>query len=330
MAGAESRKRTLEAIFGAIWLIVLWGSPVLGQPSHARIAVLTPGGTFAPVLEGLKERLGRLGYKEGQSITFIVEDTKGIAVNLAPHAGKLLAAKPDILVPVTTIHTAAAKQATATLPIVFAWTTDPDKAGLIASYASSKNNLTGVASLSGSLTGKRLEILLELAPRVKRALILMSSLPSAGQVDLPLLEATAMRLGVQLVRRAVGNRGEIEKTLRDLPQRSFDAIFSLPAAMVRANMDLLIKKAKSERIPFAVQDEVLVEGGALFSYGPHMRQVGMQAAALVNKVLKGAKPSEIVVETPDRLFLTINLVTAKEIGLNIPRGLLGRADRLIE
>jgi putative ABC transport system substrate-binding protein len=100
--------------------------------------------------------------------------------------------------------------------------------------------------------------------------------------------------------------------------------------VVRANIDLLIKKAKGDRIPFAVSEDSLVKQGALISYGPDMQQVGLQAAALVDRVLKGTKPSDIVVETPGKLFLTVNLTTAKEIGLMIPRGILERADRLIE
>ena len=128
----KSPKLTLVALLAAIWMILAGVSPIFGQPSHARIAILTPGLTFTPVHEGLKEGLARLGYKEGQNITFIVEDTKGISTDLAPRVAKLLAAKPDVLFPVTTIHSIAAKQATTTVPIVFAWASDPDKAGLIA------------------------------------------------------------------------------------------------------------------------------------------------------------------------------------------------------
>jgi putative ABC transport system substrate-binding protein len=99
---------------------------------------------------------------------------------------------------------------------------------------------------------------------------------------------------------------------------------------MRTNIDLLIEKSKSDRIPMAVSDESLVERGALFSHGPSTRLIGLQAASLVDKVLKGTKPSEIVVETPNRFFLTVNLATAKTIGLKVPRAILERADRLIE
>ncbi len=329
MAQTKSNKLALAAVLALSWIVLAVVSPVFGQP-HARIAVLTPGMTFSPVHEGLKEGLARIGYKEGQNITFVMEDTKGSSVNIAPCVAKLLAAKPDVLFSVTTMHTIAAKQATSTVPIVFAWSSDPDKAGLIAGYASSKNNLTGVTSLSASLSGKRLEVFLELAPKVRRLLILEASMPSAGQVELPFLEQTAKKLGVKLVRRVVANRGEIEKALRALPKGSVDAVYFLPSAVVRTNIDLLINKAKSVKIPLAVSEDSLVKEGALFSYGPNTRQVGIQAAPFVDRVLKGTKPSDIVVETPDKLFVAVNLTTAKEIGLTIPRSILERADRLIE
>jgi putative ABC transport system substrate-binding protein len=325
-----SLKFMVTALLAAILVTLPGVSQVFGQPSNARIGVLTPGLTFASIHAGLQEGLARLGYKEGQNITFIVEDTMGSSVGLSPRVAKLLAAKPDMLFTVTTIHSLAAKRATTTVPIVFAWASDPVAAGLIASYASSKNNLTGVTNLDASLSGKRLEVFLELAPKVKRLLVLVASMQSAGLIALPFLETTAKKLGVQLVRRVVANREEIIRALGEFPKGSVDAIYYIPSALMRTNIDLLIEKAKSDRIPMAVLDELLVERGALFSYGPSARLIGLQAASLVDKVLKGTKPSEIVVETPNRFFLTINLATAKRIGLKVPRAILDRADRLIE
>ena len=176
MERTQSFKFMLTALLAAIGMTLTGVSQVFGQPSHARIGVLTPGLTFASIYEGLQEGLARLGYKEGENITFVVEDTQGSSVDLAPRVAKLLAAKPDTLFTVTTIHTLAAKRATTTVPIVFAWASDPVAAGLIASYASSKNNLTGVTNLDASLSGKRLEVFLELAPKVKRLLVLVASI----------------------------------------------------------------------------------------------------------------------------------------------------------
>jgi putative ABC transport system substrate-binding protein len=330
MEQTNSYNLALRAVLVAIWMAFMGSEPASAQTRLARVAILTPGLTFTQVHEGLQEGLARLGYKNNININYTVEDTKGRTSDLASSVAKLLTAKPDVLFTVTIVHTAAAKQATATVPISFAWVTDPVEAGIVASYASSKNNLTGVTSFDASLSGKRLEIFLELAPKIKRLLVLVVPRQSAGLISLPFLEETAKRLGIQLVHRDVATRDEIERALREIPQRSVDAVYFLPAAVIRANFDLLVKYAKKERIPLAVQEDALVEAGALFSYGPNSRLVGVQAAALVDKLLKGTKPSEIQVETPDRLFLTINLTTAKEIGLRMPRSILERADRVVD
>ncbi len=320
-----------EAVIIAILMVFLVGvSSVFGQPNHARIGILTPGLTLVSVHEGLREGLSRLGYKEGKNITCIIHDTKGDTSDLAPRAAKLLAAKPDLLITVGALHTAAAKQATATVPIVFAWVSDPLHDGLIASYASSKNNLTGVSTSMAALAGKKVEILLEVSPKVKRLLAVVPSNENIALITLRSLEEAGKKLGVQVVRQYVTNRSEIEKALMASPKGSVDAIFYISSVLMRANVDLLIRKAKSEKIPLEVSDESHVDLGALFSYGPNTRLVGLQAATLVDKVLKGTKPSDTVVEIPEKLFLSINLNTAKEIGLKIPHGILERADRLIE
>ena len=331
MKQTKTLKLTLEALLAAIWMVVLVGAlPVFGQPSHARIAVLTPGFTFTPVYKGLKEGMARLGYKEEQNITFIVEDTKGSIDNLPNRVTKLLSAKPDVLFTITTIHTVTAKQATTTVPIVFALVGDPVGDGLIESYASSKNNVTGVSSFNAPLSGKRLEVLLEVAPRIKRLLVFVVPKEVITLSSLRFLEDTAKKFGVQLACRDVASKEEVEAQLQKMPKESFDAIYYMPSVLLRSTIDLFVKKAKAERVPLVVHEDSLVEQGALISYGPEPRLTGLQAAALVDKVLRGSKPSEIVVETPNRLFLTINLTTAKEIGLKIPRGILERADRLIE
>lgn len=319
-----------EALFGGIWMVLLGVSTICAQPSHVRLGVLTPGLTLASVFVGLREGLAHLGYKEGQSITFIMEDTKGSTSNLIPRVAKLLAAKPDLLFTVTVQHALAAKRATASVPIVFAWASDPVEAGLVASYGSSKNNLTGVTSFDASLAGKRLEVLLEMAPKIKRLLVLVARTGVAGPIALRFLAGTANKFGVQFVHRDVANREEIKRVLGEFPKGSIDAIYFLPSAEVRANFDLLVKKAKTDRIPLVAHEDYLVEAGALFSYGPSPRLVGVQAAALVDNVLKGTKPSEIVVETPNKFFFALNLTVAKEIGLKIPRGVVEEADRLVE
>jgi putative ABC transport system substrate-binding protein len=297
------------------------------------VGVLTPGLTLANVLDGLQEGLAGLGYVKEKKVAFIVEDTRGNPpdpAELPARAAKLLSAKPNVLFAVSTPHARAAKRATSTVPVVFGWVGDPIQAGLMASYPFSKNNLTGVTATGDSLSGKRLEFLLEIAPKANRLLVLVAPKEIVSVRAFRMLEEAARKLRVKLIRRDVADQEEIKKTLEEMPRQSFDAIFHVPSNLVRAHIDLLVKKSKADRIPLSVHEEPLVERGALFSYGLDPRLVGQQAARLVHRALQGTKPGAIMIESPERIFLTVNLGTAKEIGLKIPPGILERADRLVE
>jgi putative ABC transport system substrate-binding protein len=320
----------LEIVLVVIYMLVApaW---LFGAEAHnARIGVFTPGLTLGPVREGMEEGLARLGYLRGKNITIVVEDTKGIASDLAPRVAKLLSWKPDVLFAVSTDHAQAAKRATSTVPIVFAWVGDPVQVGLIDSYPYSKSNLTGVTVIGDTLTGKRLQVLLEIVPNVKRIMVLVATKESVSVSSFRSLEPAAQKFGVQLVRHDVTAKDEIVKALEETPRGSVDAIFHLPSTLVRTNFDLLAKRAERDRIPLAVHEDGLLERQALVSYGPNTRLVGIQAANLLNKILKGTGPGEIMIETPDRFFLAINQMTAKQIGMKIPPEILGRADRLVQ
>src|SRR6266852_3017166 len=168
--------RTLQwaAVCWVPWIMLVCVTLVEAQVSRHTIAVLTPGQSFDPVLQGLREGLAHAGYEEGKQLTLVIEDTQGAVPDLADRTARLVAAKPDVLVTVATAHTAAARQATTTVPIVFAMIADPVGSGFVTSYASSKSNVTGVSSYAGPLTGKRLEILKEIAPKIERTLALVA------------------------------------------------------------------------------------------------------------------------------------------------------------
>ena len=295
-----------------------------------RIGVLTPGGDFAPALEGLRQGLAQLGYVEGKQISFIVEDTEMETLDPVKATMRLVAAKPDVLVTVATSHTATAKQVAGNLPIVFTMLSDPVQGGFVASYASSKNNLTGVSNNLASLSGKRLEVLKRMVPSIKRALAVVSVKETVAQKSFQFLAESAPRFDVQLIRRNVTTKDEIEKALLDTPKGSVDAIIQVPAILLRNHITLLVEKAKKDKLPFGVPTEELVKKGALVSYGEDIRLIGMQAARLVVKVLKGIPPSEIPIETPERPMLVVNRTTAKTIGLKIPREFLEQVDRFVE
>lgn len=323
-------RRGLKPMLLAFFAFLAGASPAGAQSPVYRVAVLTPGLTFGPVMEGLRDGLARLGYQEGRNVTFIVEETKGAVLDLPRRAAKLAETKPDVLFTVSTTHTTAAKQATTTVPIVFAWVGDPLRSGLIAGYSASKNNLTGVSSYAGPLSGKRLEILQDLAPGMKRILAVVATKDSIAESSFLALDEAAKKLGIRVLRRDVTTRDEIERVVRETAPGSVDGIFHLPSALVGVHIDLLIKKAKEDKIPLIVHEDTIVEQGALVSYGADFRLIGAQAGNLVARVLRGARPSELPIQTPEKLILAINLTTAKAIGLKLPRSLAERADRFFE
>ena len=331
------RYRDLMSWCGIVALVVLILSVDIaragGQARLYRVAVFTNGLTASPVLEGLQEGLAQLGYVEGKNVTFMVEDTHGTVSNLTQltqRAVQLATTKPDVLVTVGTIHTTAARKATDHVPIVFTYVGDPLRSGLVASYASSQNNLTGISVYSGPLSGKRLEILQEIAPDIKRILAVVAVKESIAESAFQVFAETAKKLEIQVLRRDVTTREEIEHVLRDTPTGAVDAIYHVPSALMSGYIDILIQKARQEKLPLMVHEDSMVEQGALASYGANFRVMGAQTAKLVAKILKGAKPSEIPIQTPDKILLTINLTTAKAIGLGLPLRVLERADHLVE
>jgi len=229
-----------------------------------------------------------------------------------------------------TTPTAIAKQATTTLPIVFTLVADPLRSGFIASYASSQNNLTGITNSAGPLSGKRLEILQEIAPRIKHVLVLVAPQESAATLSCQFLAKATPKLAIELLRRDVTSVEDIEQILKALPKSAVGAIYHIPSSLVGTHVGLLVHKAEEDRLPLAVTDDSMVELGALVSYGSDIRLLGVQAAKLVAKILKGAKPSELSIQTPEKLFLAVNLTTARAIGLAIPRSILERTDRFVE
>jgi len=304
--------------------------PSEAQSSKARIAVFTPGATYEPLFRGLREGLAQHGYREGEEIVFVVEETGSDSLDLASRAARLVEARPDVLFTITTSHTAAAKRMTATIPVVFTAVGDPVRSGFVASYASSKNNLTGVTSYTGPLSGKRLELLMEIVPGINRVLAVVTRGDSIAEISFQFLEETAKKMGVQVIRQEVTTKEEIEKALRGTPRGSVDAIFHIPTSLTGSHIHLFIKKSKEDRIPLVVTQRSWVEEGALVSYGLDFRLHGIQAAGVVAKVLRGARPSEIRIETPDKLHLAINLATARALGLKIPPSVLERADHVTE
>jgi putative ABC transport system substrate-binding protein len=298
--------------------------------SPATVGVLTPGLTYERGFIGLRDGLKKRGYHENREIKFIVEDTKGSLDKLSECAKRLVEAKPDVLFTIATAPSVAAKQATQTIPIVFAIVGDPVQTGLVAGFGSSKNNVTGIATFGVQLMGKRLEVLKEIAPQIKRVLAIVPVNEPIALISVKALEEGARKLGVEIVRRNVAHKEEFERLLKERWVDLANGVFSVPSVLVASMMEAVVEKTKKERLPLIALDFTHTEMGALASYSGDFRQFGIQGARLLAKVLGGIKPADIPIETPDRLLLAINITTAKAIGVSIPRKVLNRADRLVD
>ena len=328
------RHRALRPSFTArvlaVWALCVSVALAGTSARPYRVAVLTLGWPQNVALEGLREGLAQLGYHEGQDISFLVEDVQGEVGTLAERAARIVEAQPDLIFTIGTPATTAMKQATTTLPIVFTFVADPLRSGIITSYTPSPSNLTGISSYAGPLSGKRLEVLQEIVPGIKRVLTLVAPQESIAEVSFQSLAEVAPKLGIELLRYDVISKADIAQRLKALPEGVVDAIYFVPSNLVLTHLDLLIHKAKEDKIPLCVSEISMVERGALISYGTDLRRLGVQAARLVTKIMKGVKPSEMPVQMPEQLALTVNLATAKAIGLDVPPSILERAERLVE
>jgi ABC-type uncharacterized transport system substrate-binding protein len=330
MIRRQSIQVVVSAMLVTIAAVLFRVSLHAAQSVPSVVAVLVPGPAHKPVLEGLREGLRQVGFKEEVNAKFLVEMADGKTENYALAAAKLVGAKADVILAVTTPAAVAAKAATHSIPVVFVSVGAPVEAGLVASFASSGNNLAGISSYAVPLSGKRLELLREITPRSKKVLVIVSANESIGQASARDSENAAGKMALQVVRRNLARVDDVEKLLVEKWSGLADAALLLPGALTGSYAERMIKKAGKERLPLIVFEDTLVKLGAVASYGSERRLTGLQAAKLVAKILNGVKPADLPIETPDRFILSVNLATAKAIGIKIPRSVLERADWLVE
>jgi len=236
--------------------------------------------------------------------------------------------KVDVIVSGGAGATRAAKKATDTIPIVFAQDLDPVGNGFVKSLARPGGNITGLSTLQVDLTGKRLELLQEVAPRLSRVAVIGS--PSIDNVrELKQTELAAAALGLTIKHFVMQNPKDIESTFRAAMKPRPDGFFFLTNSFERPYRKRIIELAAQSRLPAMYFGPTLVEDAGLMSYGVNDRDLHRRAAIYVDKILKGAKPADLPVEQPTKFELLINLKAAKQIGLTIPPNVLARADRVI-
>jgi len=316
-----------------ILIFTFFAAPLAVEAQQARVyrvGVVLQGGPYSPAVDGLRDGLRELGLEEGKQFVLHVRDAKGDLKSVEAAARSLEGEKVDLIYAVATSVTLAAKRATKNVPIVFYAGTDPVAVGLVESFRKPGGRLTGIHGQLTDLTAKRLQLLKEMIPRLRRVVTFYSPDNPAAQQSVKIARDGARQLKVELLERPVASVEELRAGLRALRPGEADAFFYVADAMVASQAELIIDTARAKRLPTMFSDKGSVAKGALASYGESYYALARLSAKQVHRILLGANPGDLPVEQLDRLLFFINLKTAKALGLTIPQSVLMRADEVIE
>jgi putative ABC transport system substrate-binding protein len=324
--------KALRAVFKTGLILGLFAAPLAVEAQQARVyrvGIILQGGSYSAALEGLRDGLKDLGFEEGKQFVFHVRETKGDLKSVDALARSLEAEKVDLIYSVATSVTLAVKDATKSVPIVFYAGTDPVAFGLVDSFRKPGGRLTGVHGRFSDLTAKRLQLLKEVIPTLRRVVTFYNPINPVARQGVQFARDAARELKVELIERPVGSVEELRTGLRALRPGEADAIFYVADAMVTSQAEMVIDIAMSKKLPTMFPDMESVAKGALVGYGVGYYTFGRASAKNVHRILLGANPGDLPVEQLDHPHLVINLKTAKALGLIIPPSVLTRADEVI-
>jgi putative ABC transport system substrate-binding protein len=314
-------------------LFALCSSAEAQQPTKIpRIGFLSAASTsaIAARIEGFRHGLRELGYIEGKNIVVEWPSADGKPDRLPALVAELVRLKVDIIVTAGPSATRAAKEATSTIPIVMTQDSDPIGTGFVSSLARPGGNITGLSTLAPEISGKRLELLKEIVPRLSRVAVLGSSTQPGNAQALREVELAAGTFGVRLQYLNVLSSTDIETAFRTASKGRAEAILVLGGPVLNSHRTQIADLAAKNRLPAIYARREYVEAGGLMSYATSNADLDRRAAMYVDKILKGAKPRDLPVEQPTKFELIINLKAAKQISLTIPQKVLARADRVIK
>jgi putative ABC transport system substrate-binding protein len=281
-------------------------------------------------IEAFRQGLRELGYVEEKNIVIEYLYVEAKPDRLPALAGELVRLKADVIVTGGPTTTRAVKQATVTIPIVMGFDNDPVGNGFVASLARPGGNITGLASLAPEISGKQLEFLKEIVPRLFRVAVFGNSTNPGNAQALKETELAAGAFDVQLQHLDVRERKDIETAFRAASKGRADAVLALNSPVLNSHRTQVADLAVKSRVPAVYAQSEYVEDGGLMVYGVSYPDLFRRAATYVDKILKGAKPAELPVEQPTKFDFMINLKAAKQIGLTIPPNVLARADKVIK
>jgi len=330
MAIGIARRQFISALGGSA---VAWPLAARAQQPPGKLPTIGFLGTssasnWGSYVAAFVERLRALGWIEGSTIVIEYRWTEGRPERIAESAAEFVHLKADVIV-TSGDAVAALKQATSAVPIVFALANDPTGSGLIANLAQPGGNVTGLSIQSTDLAGKRLELLREVVPRLRRLAIMVDVGYPEAVLEMVAVQAAARTLGLEVAPLEIRRAEDIAPAFAALKAQA-DALYVVVDALVVANKPGIITPTLRLRLPTVFQNRPFVEAGGLMSYGTNIPSLFQRAAELVDKILRGTKPGDIPVEQPTKFDLVINLTTAKAIGVTIPPTLLARADEVIE
>jgi ABC-type uncharacterized transport system substrate-binding protein len=324
-------KNHFVLIIGAVLLAHTFNAAAQQPTKISRIGYIggAPASAVSARIEAFRQALRELGYVEGKNIVIEWRSAEGKAERLAALASELVRLKVDAIVTGGATNTRAAKEATHTIPIVMAQDSDPVGSGFVASLARPGGNITGLATLAPQLSGKRLELLKEIVPRLSRAAVLGTSTQPGSAQQLREMELAAEAFAVKLQYLDVANLKDIESAFRAASKGRAEAVLVLVSSVILSYQPQIVELATKNQLPAMYPFTEFVDAGGLISYAPNYTDLYRRAATYVDKILKGAKPADLPVEQPTKFEFIINLNAAKQIGLTIPPNVLARADKVI-
>ena len=330
MASHIERRKFLATLGGAAaaWPLAAKAQQAGPLPTIGFLVAGTPT-SHGQWVAAFVQRLRELGWIEGRTITIEYRWAEGRSERFAEIAAELVRRKVDVIGTSATEATVAAKQATSVIPIVFAAAGDPVGTGLVASLARPGGNVTGLSMQQTDLAAKRLELLREVVPGLRRLAILANVGGPAVVLDMREVEAAARTLGLEVITAEIQRGEDIVPAFEALNGRA-DALYVCIDPLVNSHRIRINTLALAARLPTMHGSREPVEAAGLMSYGPNLPDLWRRAADYVDKILRGAKPGDLPVEQPRKFDLVINLTTAKALGLEIPPTLLATADEVIE
>src|SRR5262245_9318551 len=325
-----SRREFISLVGGAAFA---WPRAVIAQPTRrtlvAVLSTVTSTGA-ARYLSGFAQGLQELGYIEGRNIDIVYRYADGDPERIPMVADELVRLKPDVIVTGSTNATLAVKQATATIPIVSPLLTDPVAFGLVESQARPGGQVTGILTTLEGLTGKQLELLLELVPGATRIGMTLNTRNQTHTLYQREVKAAANSLGVALVPVDIRAASELNAGFQTFVRERVELVLMLGDALVMTERRQIADLATAARLPSMYAYREYAVAGGLITYGISQRESYRRAASYVDRILKGSKPGDLPVEFPTKLEMVINLKTAKALAITIPPVVLARADEVIE